>query len=672
MSIPRIICVLILISIQGYSQSPIAESIDWFDSFFQHPHKGLSESTLIDLRKKILTATSEGDPERIASLRKELGLVQVSRLTFYDSAYLNLFTALQIEDSLGLKEEKITTYLGLAKVFEEIGEYEKGIEMLDNAIETSRPFGDDNVLVYLLNFQGQLYTLNGARDLAADCYNVVLNKSKDLSSKLPQAEALFNLGQLHREAREYAKALESHKQGLEIFRELKEKSSEARALNEIGEVYQHLKNPEKALANFVIALQLRTVLKEERGLAETYNNIGILYFNQKNYARSIANLQLALQNASTSQWAEESAISYDYLSHCFKSIGDFKRALEYKELSTQMVDMAQAERMEHALSDQQNRYEISKKETRIRELQIAQKERELTIKTQRKVQSFLTVLVGFGVIIVLLILYMYLIKRRANISLEAAHAKVHRQNQELQNLNATKDKFFSIISHDLKGPLNSFMSFSRMLINHTDSLTKEEIQMLAREIDKNLKNLLSLLENLLEWSRSQTGNIEFNPEAVDLFELIRQNGELLATQARNKNINLTFETGVGCFVNVHKQSINTVIRNLISNAIKFTPAGGTVDVSLQQTNGNVRLSVKDTGVGMSEDVIGKLFRIDTKYTTQGTSNEKGTGLGLILCKDFVQKNGGTIGVTSSPGQGSTFYFTLKMQPVSTAVPEPVV
>jgi signal transduction histidine kinase len=182
--------------------------------------------------------------------------------------------------------------------------------------------------------------------------------------------------------------------------------------------------------------------------------------------------------------------------------------------------------------------------------------------------------------------------------------------------------------------------------------------MLAREIDKNLKNLLTLLENLLEWSRSQTGNIEFKPEVFDLGEVIRENGELLKTQARNKKVALSWDENGRCLVNVHKQSINTVIRNLMSNAIKFTPEGGHVTATMECSREGVKVSVQDTGVGMGPDVLRKLFRIDTKYSTQGTANEKGTGLGLILCKDFVEKNGGIIGVSSTPGQGSTFYFTL--------------
>jgi signal transduction histidine kinase len=268
-------------------------------------------------------------------------------------------------------------------------------------------------------------------------------------------------------------------------------------------------------------------------------------------------------------------------------------------------------------------------------------------------------LIASGVIVVLLVLYLYIVKRRANKILEVANARVQQQNGQLQDLNATKDKFFSIISHDLKGPLNSLTSFSSLLINHTDSLSKDEIRMLAKDLDKSLKNLFALLENLLEWSRSQTGNIEFKPEVFDLNVLLEQNKGLLQTQALNKKIQIENRSAGDVAVKAHKHSVNTVVRNLISNAIKFTPEGGTITLeAVGGQNGDLMVSVKDTGVGMGPEVIQKLFRLDTKHTTKGTADEKGTGLGLILCKDFIEKNGGRIWVESTPGKGSVFYFSL--------------
>jgi signal transduction histidine kinase len=230
----------------------------------------------------------------------------------------------------------------------------------------------------------------------------------------------------------------------------------------------------------------------------------------------------------------------------------------------------------------------------------------------------------------------------------------------LQELNATKDKFFSIIGHDLKGPLNSLTSFSSLLINHTDSLSKEEIKMLAKDLDKSLKNLFSLLENLLEWSRSQTGNIEFKPEVFDLTALMTENQTLLKTQAQNKNIVIENQYTDKLNVHAHRHSVNTVVRNLISNAIKFTPKDGKITLNLQRLEKDIKVSIADTGVGMSEEVMKKLFRIDTKHSTKGTADEKGTGLGLILCKEFIEKNGGRIWVESTEGKGSVFYFTLPL------------
>jgi signal transduction histidine kinase len=196
------------------------------------------------------------------------------------------------------------------------------------------------------------------------------------------------------------------------------------------------------------------------------------------------------------------------------------------------------------------------------------------------------------------------------------------------------------------------------LINYFDSLSKEEIQNLAKDLDKSLKNLTALLNNLLEWARSQSGNIDFTKEQFDITEVLQQNKELLTTQAATKQIEILYEVDSAIVVNTHKQSITTVVRNLISNAIKFTPNGGVIKLEAKHAEGEVIVSIADTGVGMSKAVMDKLFRLDAKHSTLGTANEKGTGLGLILCNDFVEKNGGRLWVESEQGKGSIFYFTM--------------
>jgi signal transduction histidine kinase len=303
---------------------------------------------------------------------------------------------------------------------------------------------------------------------------------------------------------------------------------------------------------------------------------------------------------------------------------------------------------------------IDTKESQIEDLEQDREEREKQLQIQKNLRNFLVSMIVLGLIIVVLIFYLYKTKQRANRELQTINSRVKQQNIQLAELNATKDKFFSIIGHDLKGPLNSLTSFSRLLMNHTDSLSKDEIQMLARDFDKSLKNLFALLENLLEWSRSQTGNIEFKREVFDMNLLLKENEDLLRTQANNKRIVLNHVNDSAVNVRAHKNSIHTVVRNLISNAIKFTPEGGSITISSTLNHEMAIIAIADTGVGMNQAVIDKLFRIDSKLSTKGTADEKGTGLGLILCKEFVEKNGGTLWVNSAEYKGSVFSFTVPL------------
>jgi signal transduction histidine kinase len=228
-------------------------------------------------------------------------------------------------------------------------------------------------------------------------------------------------------------------------------------------------------------------------------------------------------------------------------------------------------------------------------------------------------------------------------------------NLELLELNDSKDKLFSIIGHDLKGPLNSLSAFSELLTQ--DALTANETKMLAKNLNQSVDNAKSLLEDLLEWGRSQTGSTEFEPEQLDLAVEVKETLDLLSGIAKDKNINVTSNIQGKAFVNAHRYSINMVVRNLLSNAIKFTREGGSITITIAASS-MVTVSVEDTGVGMPASTVQKLFQLGNRVSTLGTAKEKGTGLGLILCKDFVEKNGGTIHVESKEGVGSKFYFTV--------------
>lgn len=242
--------------------------------------------------------------------------------------------------------------------------------------------------------------------------------------------------------------------------------------------------------------------------------------------------------------------------------------------------------------------------------------------------------------------------------LELLNSQLSESERELRNLNASKDKFFSIIAHDLRSPFTSLIGLSGIMVNDCDTLNNEEIRSFATGINKSAKNVFNLLENLLQWSRIQTGGMEFHPIKVDLYEVVEQASSLLLGNAVKKNIELLSEIQLGSFIYADKNMISSVVQNLTSNAVKFTNSGGTIKISAIELESTYEISISDSGIGINEKDIQKLFRIDVHHTTVGTGNEKGTGLGLVLCKELIEKNNGTISVESQPGKGSIFRFTL--------------
>jgi signal transduction histidine kinase len=229
---------------------------------------------------------------------------------------------------------------------------------------------------------------------------------------------------------------------------------------------------------------------------------------------------------------------------------------------------------------------------------------------------------------------------------------------DLKDLIATKDKFFGIIAHDLKNPFSGLMAASELLISYADQLDLEHIKEISSLVNDSARHGHALLENLLEWSRSQTGRIEFIPQKLKIKELAEENIANLKSQLMNKNIVMRCEIAEDLEVMADKDMINTVLRNLLNNAVKFTPKGGKVSVMARKLPHDITISVKDTGIGISKANISKLFRIDIKFNKQGTEQEIGTGLGLLLCKEFVEKHGGKIWVESRLNKGSDFNFTI--------------
>ncbi len=243
-------------------------------------------------------------------------------------------------------------------------------------------------------------------------------------------------------------------------------------------------------------------------------------------------------------------------------------------------------------------------------------------------------------------------------ALLAAHHELQEKNAALQEMNASKDKFFSIISHDLRSPFTTLMGFAQMLEHNLDTYPPDEIRHRVNRIYTSAERLYTLLENLLTWSRLQRGLMAYEPEALPIQEVAADTLELFLSKAEEKQIRLTNTIWHDTHVYADHNMISTVIRNLVSNALKFTPEQGIVAVSAQHADNHVEIAVADTGTGIPHEDLSKLFRIDMQYTTFGTAGESGTGLGLVLCQELIEHNGGRIWVESQIERGTTFRFTL--------------
>jgi len=240
-----------------------------------------------------------------------------------------------------------------------------------------------------------------------------------------------------------------------------------------------------------------------------------------------------------------------------------------------------------------------------------------------------------------------------------AEEVIKRKNEELQKINAEKDKFFSIIAHDLRSPFNGFLGLTEIMAEGLSHMTLDEIQQIAVAMRNSAANLFRLLGNLLEWSRMERGITTFLPKPVSLMSKINENMVLTLEEANKKEITINYNVPDNLEVFADSEMLGGIIRNLMTNAVKFTPRGGSISVSAKAVSDNsVHISVKDTGIGMSQNMIGNLFHLDVNTNRKGTEGESSTGLGLMICKDFIEKNSGQLWIESEEGKGSVFSFSL--------------
>ena len=240
--------------------------------------------------------------------------------------------------------------------------------------------------------------------------------------------------------------------------------------------------------------------------------------------------------------------------------------------------------------------------------------------------------------------------------------KLHQSESELEEINRNKNKFFSIISHDLRSPFTSLLGLTKLMLDGFDDFSREEIKESIYHLQQVSQGLFKLVEDLLDWSRIQFNRVEFQPSIFNLFDVVTTVVQALKSVAKDKNISVVNLVSKNCYIYADPHMINAIIRNLVNNSIKFTPKYGLIKISSGFDLEDLIISVEDTGIGMTKEIASSLFKIENKITSNGTEGETGTGLGLLICKEFIEKHNGKIWAKSQVEKGSSFYIRLPIEP----------
>ncbi len=594
------------------------------------------------------------------------------------------------------EQAKAIYYLGENNYYSR--EYSKAIPQYEKAVALFESLKDSFNVTNCYNSIGLCYHLMYQGDKAISQFIKALRTCEN--DKEYTADILSNIAMAHAKMNNHRDAITYYKRALNLNTLIKDSASMAVNYNGLGNTYTNMDRPDSAIVNFRMAYNLFGKLGKTGYQNIALTNIATLY---PNYPDSLDKAIISFNHASRKfkelGWNQfdpdikhgiglvyakkgrykealdafrESLIltdkfkkgfelkrtNYLEISKTYKLMGDYKSALKYHELFVQYNDsMVQKEKYEQIVN-LEKQYETEKKQNEINQLQARHILTDIQLRKNKQLKTLGFVTICLLLIFVLYVLTKYYDKIRVNHLLETKNKTIEQSENELRRLNAAKNKFFSIIAHDLKNPFHTVMGYSYLLSQEYNSFTEEERRKFADDIHHSTNNIFRLLQNLLEWSRSQTGRLTFTPREIELKLVVDNSVNVLRSLADQKNIRIEINLDQNLKLFADPQMIETVLRNLVNNAIKFTPENGQIKIEACQTDGQITVSVKDSGIGISAEDAQNLFKIDSTVKRKGTNNEDGSGLGLILCREFVAKNNGNIWVCSTAGEGSSFFFTV--------------
>jgi signal transduction histidine kinase len=596
---------------------------------------------------------------------------------------------------------------------------EESIKYGTEAIDLANQYKDYNSLAKAYSFVGVAYRIMGKYSKSVDFYYNGLEIADKHEIPEQAGYAHLNLANLYVYQELISLASENLKKADAIARKIDNKHMLAYVNQYNGRIFSLEGNLDSALLSYQKSLSLRKELKQLPEQATCYKYIGDIYFQKDSLLTAIKNYNLSLETVDKQNdkdlyanllikkslilvkenHLKDASVMANEGLNIARQIGanmtirdalhvlviisiktqDYKTASDFQQRVIQYDDTLFSKHLSEKIFLLEYQLERQQRNTKIDLLNKDNAIQELKIKRIRIISIGLTSIIVLlvAVFIVLLILLKQrrdherslelqnqeIVKHRNSIEkqnkkLIDSNEKLEKSEKELKRIVQTKDKLFSIIAHDLRNPFTVLAGLTEFVNENANIINATEMNLYVSMINESSHKLLRLIENLLEWARSQTGTLKPVKTNLILKSLADDVMKISIAQAETKGISLRNEIPDNTSVFADREILAIIIRNLISNGIKYTQKGGNVTLTVNQEEGSTVLKVSDTGVGMSPRVLEKLFKIEETFTTEGTGNEMGTGLGLVICKEFIETLGGTIAVESSVGKGTSFYVTI--------------
>ena len=596
-----------------------------------------------------------------------------------DSYYLGEYTSAldYLEESLKIREilkdtvQIVKTLNNLGVISQVSGNYNKALGFLQRSLDFKLELGDTLSIAKTLNNIGVIYMDATQYQEAKNFLSKALEYYQELADTSGIAAALNNLGQVYGFQDKLDSALVYYQQSLELKEKIDDRRGIGNTLNNLGLIYIKKYDKDRAIAYFNEAMIIKKEVGDRMGLSSTLNNLAKLYFETIDYESSKRYYDQSLEIAIEENLLGMLQRNYEGLFLLAEAMSNSEDALHYHKLMGEVKDTIFTYDLNEQLADLKVKYETEKTERENKILKQNNDIQELEISLYHAQQIRLIIAIVLIVVIsAVIILYL---RYRSNIRLSKKlkllnlelESRVKKRTAELELANATKDRLYSIIAHDLKNPFNALLGFTDILDQDFDELDNDRKKELIGYLKDLSENTYKLVQNLLAWTSSQTGRISISPTTIDIDDMIEQEMNLSLFQAKRKNINIRHEAGVVKKVIADEDTVKTIFRNLLSNAIKFTPGGGDIlictNIIVKDGIEKLVVSIIDSGIGIPAEEIGNIFENSRKTKTSGTDNEPGTGLGLMICKEFIGLNQGEIWVERNDNTGSTFSFSLPVE-----------